>query len=424
MMKGRSRIGVATFIPLVGALAAPLGAQVDTARAARYFAEAEALCRKEDGRLWGVSLCGPMVLADPATGTIMTNRPPPEAPRPRVLGYVNAALEWGGERWSAFVWPMMPQDSAARAELMLHELFHRVQPGLGLFIPSAPALPDHLDTMDGRYWMQLEWRALAAALDTAGSARSAALADALAFRAARRALAPVAAESERIVEINEGLAQYTATAALAESAEAAATSAIRQLDRVTEIESFVRTFAYPSGAAYGVLLDHWSPGWTRRIDASADLGRLVMTASGVEPSADADVAARRYDAAALRAAEERRETARAARVAELRRRFVEGPVLVVPRGRNAAFITNGVTPVPGAGTIYPRYRVSGAWGSLEADLVLVAADERTLALPAPGALEGKTLEGEGWKVTLNEGWLVRTGARAGDYEVVREGSGR
>jgi hypothetical protein len=395
-------------------------AQVDTTLAARYFAEADALCEREGARLWGVSLCGPMVFADPATGSIATNHPAPDAPRPRVLGYVNAALEWGGERWSAFVWPMMPKDSAARAGLMLHELFHRVQHGLGLFIPSAPALPDHLDTMEGRYWMQLEWRALAEALRESGAQRRAALADALAFRAARRRLSPTAAESERIVEINEGLAQYTATVGAADSTPAATVDALRQLERVTTVESFVRTFAYPSGAAYGLLLDGWSPGWTRRIGAGDDLGSLVMAASGVEPAADAEAAARRYDSAALRAAEEKREAVRAARVAKLRRRFVEGPVLVVPRGRNASFITNGVTPIPGVGTIYPRYRVSGEWGSLEADLVLVSADERTLTLPAPKPVEGKTVEGDGWNVTVADGWIVRAGARAGDYEVVRE----
>lgn len=396
-------------------------AQVDTALAARYFAEADALCAREGSRLWGVSLCGPMVFADPATGSIVTNRPAPDAPRPRVLGYVNAALEWGGERWSAFVWPMMPKDSAARAGLILHELFHRVQPGLGLFIPSAPALPDHLDTMEGRYWMQLEWRALAEALRHADAERRAALADALAFRAARRRLSATAAESERIAEINEGLAQYTATVGAADSTQAATADALGQLERVTAVESFVRTFAYPSGAAYGLLLDGWSPGWTRRIGAGDDLGSLVMAASGVEPTADAEAAARRYDSAALREAEAKREAVRAERVAELRRRFVEGPVLAVPRGRNASFITNGVTPIPGVGTIYPRYRVSGEWGSVEADLILVSADERTLTLPAPRPVEGKTIEGDGWKVTVADGWTVRAGARSGDYQVVREG---
>ena len=411
-----------TLMPVVVSLLSPspAGAQVDPELAARYFAEADSACEHEGGRLWGVSLCGPMVFADPATGSLATNRPAPDAPRPRVLGYVNAALEWGDERWSAFVWPMMPQDSAVRTRLMLHELFHRVQPGLGLFLPSAPALPDHLDTIEGRYWMQLEWRALAAALRVAGEERRRALADALAFRAERRRLAPLAAESERVVEINEGLAQYTATAATAESTEAAAADAIRQLEAAPATESFVRTFAYPSGAAYGVLLDAWRPGWTRSIDAADDLGDLAMAAAAVEPSIDPAAAAARYDAAALRGAEEQREARRAARVAELRRRFVDGPVLIVPRGRNASFITSGVTPIPGAGTIYPTYRVTGEWGSLEADQVLVSMDEKTLALPAPSDLDGTTLGGDGWSVVLSAGWTVRPGSRRGDYTVVRE----
>ena len=179
---------VMLLLPAAASSAGLAAAQVDQALAARYFAEAEGLCRQEGGRLWGVSLCGPMVFADPATGTIATNHPAPDAARPRVLGYVNAALEWGGERWSAFVWPMMPKDSSTRAGLMLHELFHRVQPQLGLFLPSAPALPDHLDTAEGRYWMQLEWRALAEALRLTGEEQRRALADALGFRNARHRL--------------------------------------------------------------------------------------------------------------------------------------------------------------------------------------------------------------------------------------------
>jgi hypothetical protein len=44
---------------LLGATAAA-DAQVEPQLAQRYFAEAEALCERDAGRLWGVSLCGPM----------------------------------------------------------------------------------------------------------------------------------------------------------------------------------------------------------------------------------------------------------------------------------------------------------------------------------------------------------------------------
>jgi hypothetical protein len=56
-------------------------------------------------------------------------------------------------------------------------------------------------------------------------------------------------------------------------------------------ESFVRTFAYASGPAYGLLLDAASPGWPRTVRASDDPAALLMRALGVQPVADAAAAA-------------------------------------------------------------------------------------------------------------------------------------
>src|SRR4051812_3354223 len=67
----------ALFVVVLGAV--PAAAQVDQARAEQYFNEARALCERDGGRLWGVSLCGPMVIADAATGTLATSQPPPSA---------------------------------------------------------------------------------------------------------------------------------------------------------------------------------------------------------------------------------------------------------------------------------------------------------------------------------------------------------
>ena len=36
------------------------------------------LCEREGGKLWKISLCGPIVIADPATKTIATNQPAPD----------------------------------------------------------------------------------------------------------------------------------------------------------------------------------------------------------------------------------------------------------------------------------------------------------------------------------------------------------
>ena len=50
----------------------PAVAQVDEQRAQEYFKEARALCERDGGRLWGVLVCAPMVIADRRTQTFAT----------------------------------------------------------------------------------------------------------------------------------------------------------------------------------------------------------------------------------------------------------------------------------------------------------------------------------------------------------------
>jgi hypothetical protein len=392
--------------------------QVDAELAKSYFAEAAELCQRDGGRLWGKPLYGPLALCDAQTNTIATNEPMPSAPRPKFFGFANTAADWGGQRWSSVVWKMVPSDPAARGRLLVHELFHRIQPELGLSVNSAAADNAHLDTLEGRYWIQLEWRALSAALQAPQDEQSSALSDALAFRQARRALFPSAADEERRAEILEGLAQYTGTVVAHPTPESAITDAIGQLRQAEEIESFTRTFAYSMGAAYGILLDQFSPGWTRKITATDDLGQLLAGAANVSPTPELKAAESRYGGEALREKEIQREAARVRRLNELRQRFVEGPVLRIPSGQSASFATLGLTPIPDVGTIFPQYRVSAAWGTLEADQVLVSKDGKQLAVPTPYSVEQGVVQGTGWKLTLADGWTIQPGARAGDHEVV------
>src|ERR1044071_3579677 len=100
---------------------------------------------------------------------------------------------------------------------MLHGLFHRIQPELGFI--TNDGFNEHLDTLEGRIWIQLEWRALRRALEAGGRDRDEAIADALAFRRERRRLFPGAGDNERRDEIREGLATYTGIAAWASSPE-------------------------------------------------------------------------------------------------------------------------------------------------------------------------------------------------------------
>jgi len=421
-MQTRYHLNGLFLLALVGAATAA-EAQVQPELAKRFFEEATKLCERDAGRLWGVSLCGPMVIFDQATGTRATSQPEPEGPPPRLPGFADGPVSWGGMRW--FAWPLYmlaDTDADVRQQNMLHGLFHRIQPELGFIQGNSDGFNEHLDTLEGRVWMQLEWRALRRAVESSGSDRAEAIADALAFRRERRRRFPGAADNERRDEIREGLASYTGVAVWANSPADARRAAVSALAGGESQPAFVGNFEAHSGPAYGVLLDDLMPAWRRQLRGASDLGDLLASAINRPLTADLAVAAARYDAATLRTAEEARDRAQQVRVAELRQRFVDGPVLTMPAAGSGTSDTTGSVGIPGVGTVFFRnFTRSAQWGRLNANGgVLRAADGSTLSVPVSGPMEGTTLQGEGWSATLNSGWVVRPAARPGSFVIVRE----
>src|SRR5262249_36289697 len=162
---------------------------LDPALAAQYFREAREVCTRDGGRLWGVSLCGPMLFADPGTRAVAANQPDKEG-RLRPQGEVftgalppevviaNTATEWAGVKWTMVMWPL-PEEKQPRVQLLMHESFHRVQDALKL--TAANPANAHLDQKDGRIWLRLEWRALERALQEEGAGRRVVRTDTLSF---------------------------------------------------------------------------------------------------------------------------------------------------------------------------------------------------------------------------------------------------
>jgi hypothetical protein len=403
--------------------ASPLRSEPPTpiplADARRAFADLDAACRADAGALWGRSLCGPVMIVDPATrftvanevgGTLVARDGLYVGTLPADQGIANTAIDWAGKHWSQVVWPL-PDETEARTSLLVHEQFHRIEPELGL---SCTRRGDnaHLDELDGRYLLQLEWRALAAALHaTAAADRERALADALAFRAQRRRAFPDAAAREDALELCEGLAQYTGIVVGARS-DAIATTLHGLVEHVGD-PSFVRSFAYATGPAYGVLLDRTSPGWRTRI---AQLGSLTagIAVTAHEPDAAA------YGGAALHVAETERAERRAAERARYRSLLVDGPLLLLPRrGGKIVFKPNAVLPLGDLGSIYPTLQVIDEWGTLDVTGgALLSTDWSTVAVAAPASAADRTVAGA-WTLSLAPGWSVVPGRRSGDFTIAR-----
>jgi hypothetical protein len=411
-------------------------AQIDLPLAHRYF---EKLKQTSDARaeaIWGVPLYGPIFFVDPSTNEVVANQADPQGVLklkdwvwtgkfPANMNAANSAIDWLGVKWTMVMWPVNDYRQS-RERLLLHECFHRIQDGLNL--PARDAVSNHLDTADGRIWLELEWRALERALRQSGPARKSATADALLFRAYRRSLFPDAAVNENHLELNEGLAEYTGVRASSEDTEELVFRADRLLRDNSSDSSFARSFAYTSGPAYGALLDSSGKFWRKRIASAGDFGKLVAESyaiAEIKPDRQAAiVAAARYEGEEIIAQETRRAKEREEKIAAAQRKFIASPALILPLSKDVqySFNPNDVMAVDSLNTVYPTMRLVDTWGTLDVSdgAWLVHGTDGSLIraqVPAPQSTSGSPINGDGWSLSLNEGWKIVAAERAGDFKV-------
>jgi hypothetical protein len=410
---------------------------IDTSKARQYFAEAKALSDRDNGALWKVPLCGPLLFVDYGTRYAVANQADAEGrlkpfdglfagTAPPELGVANTATKWSGVAWTMVIWPL-PEYKQPRMRLMMHECFHRVQEQIGLKFMDAQN--GHLDLLDGRTWLQMEWRALEHAFWQQGEERKRDVADAVYFRNYRRSLFPAAETNENALEMNEGMAEYTGFKLSTSSPEEYAVAVAAWLRSApTRTPSYGRSFAYTSGPAYGGLLDAASKDWRTGLTRATDLGLLLARAYGVQvPTPDKTEALRRaerYDGGEVVAIETQREVKHQARVAAARKAFVDGPVLVLPVGKefNYTFDPNAVLGLDDKLTLYEgEIQVTDQWGLLKTTEGALFARENgrivRVQVPAPADASKMPLTGKGWTLELKPGCEAAGAGRPGDFVV-------
>jgi hypothetical protein len=109
------------------------------------------------------------------------------------------------------------------------------------------------------------------------------LTNALIFREKRRALFPNTFGNERILEMSEGLAEYTGVM-LGRQKDSILPHLYQQIDSAGERKSLIRSFAYTTGPVYGYLLYEASPGWTQQVDSNASFPLLIAKWYHVQPN--------------------------------------------------------------------------------------------------------------------------------------------
>ncbi len=407
----------------------PLDIPLTPKTAKRCFTLAKEIADKDNGKLWNHRLDAPILIVDYRARKIVANQGDSEGrltpagkaytgklPATENLGAT--VTTWSGTRWVMVPWPA-PKDDTELRHILAHEMFHYID-----LAPQAVSC-NHLDELNARMLIFMEWRALAAALDTESTNRKEAITDALVFRNKRYSLYPNARIAECAAEMNEGLAEYTGVRLAGGNPNEIVDLAGRNLTWSYDWSSLVNSFAYVSGPLYGLILDRLEPDWRESLAPDSDLGAILAKAVDIQlPSPiDASKIAEKYGWDKLYAREKGLDHQRQARYLSYTEKFIAGPTIRIPVCEaNFQFDPREVRVFPGHGQVYRQMRITDEWGILEVNRngVLVSEDWTSLTISAPADIgKQKRISGNGWILQLSPGWKIVWLSSAENYKIER-----
>jgi len=389
-------------------------------KAAQYFKDIEEICNRDNGKLWGKNLYGPILFVERVTRRAVANMPDNDGLLkskdgvytgiyPKELILTNGPVKFGGTQFAMS--PLPAEEDGYRIKTRaIHSLFHRFQENEGV-LPSA-FNANNMDEKEARLWIKLEWKALKKALKTDGEERQLTIRDALIFRGSNRELYHKYADDENRFETYEGLATFTYTMLCTNSHEEYISRLFENLDRVYSMQSYARSYGFIHGALYASLL--YEKGYNiKKINAdSIDLGKAVKELYNIKlPVICRDVAgsiALNYDIDLINKEEEQR-------LADIRESihrqisiFTEKPVVFLElESPYFDFEPEDIHSLDTLGTLYNSMRVSDNWGKLTVDKggCLVSNNLKYLRITAKiFKMDKNHISGEGWHLILNNDW--------------------
>jgi hypothetical protein len=417
---------IAGLISLSGALRA----EVDTAKAIRYFTEIREVCDQSARRLWDIDFCRYTLFIDPedrhAVGYDLRRDGPITEdalfrgtwPEERTIS--NTTRFWKRRQWATIVWPPS-DDRTVRTALIIHENFHGIQ-GILPYSIGRPVNPDHLDDRPGRLSLRMEARALARAIRTKGQERQEWANVAYQLRSKRLEDDERAVRAEKYWQLFEGIPEYTGHKLTKSDDELRGFLAERMTD-LERRQTYTHDFAYFTTPAWAYLLDDLSSGWRADFRGNVDLAEFYAQAAGINDQAlltDEEFvqASIPLGYAQVNAYEERRQRGIDDIRSGYRERFVEGKVLVLTASSLSMDIASEVS-LGKDGKYFRDMRISDRWGSLHAPAGgMLGPRPPWVYVEAVEENGNLLLSNDKWTLELNPGWEVREHERG--YSIERE----
>lgn len=390
---------------------------------------------KKSYSLWNKDLYGPILLVDPKTRQVFANEADTAGilkqngdlftgTLPESINIANTAVRFSGKRWAMIMLPL-PQNKEDRNNLLAHELFHTIQPSLGLALNNPEN--NHLDKKDGRVYLRLELAALKqAVLASSKSELHRHLSSALTFRKYRHLCYKGADSTENLLELNEGLAEFTGFMVSGRTKEQAKVHFVNGIHTFFANPTFVRSFAYQTIPVYGYLLYGKNKNWNKEISPKTDLTNYFMKAFNIKSSTNLKAAAEslsdRYNGKTILQEEIAREEKAQKLIAEYKLRFIEQPHFTIKFEKmSVSFDPRNIIPIEDQGTVYPNIRVTDLWGVLTVEKgALMSANWDKISVTNPIKIEEKKIIGEGWILELNDNYTLQKDESSGNFKLNRK----
>jgi len=396
-----------------------------------YFDEIR-VATKKSSKLWNFDLYHAILLVEPKSRQIFSNESDSanilkpngniySGILPDDINIANTSLNWSGKRWAMIMLPL-PKNKQDRINLLVHELFHTAQPSLGFTLYNPEN--NHLDQKDGRVYLRLELEALKKAVRSSSKKElKRHLKNALAFRKYRHQLYNGSQTTENLLELNEGIAEFTGLIVSDRSKKQVTEHFVNSINSFLSNPTFVRSFAYQTIPIYGYLLSSKRKNWNKDITDKTDLTSYFIKAFDIDLSKSTEdkieSLSESYNGKIIIQEEKERQEKAKKIVAEYKLKFIEQPHFEIQFEKmNVSFDPRNIIPVEDKGTVYPNIRVTDLWGVLTVENgALMTTDWSKISITNPTKTDGNKIYGNGWILELKDGYTVQKDGAGSGYKL-------
>jgi hypothetical protein len=246
----------------------------------------QSITQQDNGKFWNIKYATPLLFVNPENRQAFVfdmEKKPYIIQLSDTIPIANTSIYWNGKHWAMIGLPL-PEHPYMYETLILHEMFHALQPQLGFdALYEMPCA--HLEKEKGAVLLRLELQALLKALEQKDNKDSLYkhLTNALTFRNSRYAIYPKAKEEENAMELNEGMAQYTMFMMSQRYGKNKLDEKVLMTLFQRSVSFFeqneqrsARSFAYETIPLYGYLIQMDIPNWHQKVTQKTNLTDYFM----------------------------------------------------------------------------------------------------------------------------------------------------